>query len=34
LADLRIALSEALEMNRAEAISAAKDAYEEVSIEL
>jgi predicted RNase H-like HicB family nuclease len=34
LDDLKTALNEALEMNRAEAISAAKDAYEEVSIEL
>ena len=30
--DLRIALKEALEMNRAEALSGAGDAYEEVSI--
>lgn len=34
LGDLKLALNEALEMNRADAISAAKDAYEEVSIEL
>lgn len=34
LADLKTGLNEALEMNRAEAISAANDAYEEVSIEL
>jgi predicted RNase H-like HicB family nuclease len=34
LSDLKIALNEALEMNRAEAISATNDAYEEVSIEL
>jgi predicted RNase H-like HicB family nuclease len=34
LGDLKTALNEALEMNRADAISAAKDAYEEVSIEL
>lgn len=34
LGDLRIALNEALEMNRAEAISAASATYEEVSIEL
>jgi predicted RNase H-like HicB family nuclease len=34
LGDLKTALNEALEMNRAEAISATNDAYEEVSIEL
>jgi len=34
LGDLKVALNEALEMNRAEAISATNDAYEEVSIEL
>jgi len=34
LDDLKTGLNEALEMNRAEAISAANDAYEEVSIEL
>jgi len=34
LEDLRSALKEALEMNRADALSAAKEAYEEVSIEL
>ena len=34
LSDLKIGLNEALEMNRAEAISATNDAYEEVSIEL
>lgn len=34
LRDLKTALNEALEMNRADAISAAKTAFEEVSIEL
>ena len=33
LGDLKIALNEALEMNRSDAISAADAAYEEVSIE-
>jgi len=34
LDDLRTAFNETLEMNRVQAISAANDAYEEVSIEL
>jgi len=34
LEDLRTALKEALEMNRADALSAADSAYEEVSIQL
>jgi len=34
LEDLRSALKEALEMNRADALSAADSAYEEVSIQL
>jgi predicted RNase H-like HicB family nuclease len=34
LGDLKIALNEALEMNRVEAISATSGDYEEVSIEL
>ena len=34
LEDLRTALKEALEMNRADALSAADNAYEEVSIQL
>ena len=34
LASLRSALEEALEMNRAEARSAANDAYEEVTIQV
>jgi predicted RNase H-like HicB family nuclease len=34
LENLRSALAEALEMNRADALAAAKDNYEEASIEL
>ncbi len=34
LEDLRSALKEALEMNRAEALSAANNAYEEVTVQL